>query len=352
MMIGIYAGSFDPLTNGHLEIIQQAAHIFDRVIVLVAANPGKPPWLSLTERRRIIEESLEGRAGVDILTGPGTSVEYAHQRGGCLIRGLGEFTDYPAEKTLWGVNCRLRPEVATVFLMTRGAENQMRSSTVREAAQYQFGWRSIRDTVPRATFNAVALKLLAARPGLKPILESADISGYLKRPYHNLEHLIYMLELAALWEEDWGGVSPAELGAAIIYHGLREDVAASLEQLAKDDLPPGCSPAVVAGLIQATDHNNYAFNPGRAMTPAQAALARLDLAILGESPDEYARYARAIREEYAPQSGYLSETFQAGRRAFLTNLLARLAAGPLLKPEYDQRATVNARRELAELDES
>ena len=160
-MIGVYAGSFDPFTNGHLEIADQAREVFDKVVILVADNPDKRHWLSGAERKSIIEKSVAEDVEVRLLTGQDLAVEQAWRLGGSLVRGLGEFTDYPAEKTLAGINSRLRPEVKTVFLMTKGVDSQMRSSAVRAALKYRFGWRSIRDAVPPATFSTAMFKLLA-----------------------------------------------------------------------------------------------------------------------------------------------------------------------------------------------
>lgn len=360
-MIGIYAGSFDPFTNGHLAIVRQAGGIFDKVVILVADNPEKRHWLSGPERREIIEDSVTGDVEVDILTGVDTAVEYAYRLGGCLIRGLGEFTDYPSEKTLAGVNSRLRPEVQTIFLMTRDADNQMRSSAVREALKYRFGWRSLRDTVPRATLNAALLRLLTVRAGLAFKPDRDSLARYLDRPYHNLEHLVYMLDLAEIWNRGAEVVEAPDLWAAIIYHDLLvdsdpdveagEDVSRSLQALDQIELP-GCSREKVLAMIRATDHRHYSFSPDPKvrMSPAQSLMCRLDLAILGESPSEYARYAEAIAREYAPKYGYLSESFRYGRAAFLQTLLQRLEAGPLINTEYDERILSNVRQELGQLE--
>ena len=356
-MLGVYAGSFDPLTNGHMEIIRQAAGVFEKVIVLVAANPGKQHWLSIYERKNIVEEAAAGLAEVDILPGVDTSACYAFRRGGCLVRGLGEYTDYPYEKNLLGINSRFRPEVETVFLMSKSPESQMRSSSIREAIRYPFGWRSIRDAVPRATFNAVALNLLGGRDiWLSRLMDKTDLSRYKSRAYHNLEHLLYMFEMA----EVWGGPEreSADLWAAIVYHDLLvdsdpdvnpgEDVSASLALLDGAGLFENSRQAV-ADLIRVTDHKDDHSSGDKKMTPDQELMVKLDLAVLGETPYEYARYSRAIREEYAPKYGYLSAAFRDGRRKFLKSMLERAQAGPVIEPEYDRRLVVNLTWELDQL---
>lgn len=358
-MLGIYAGSFDPLTNGHMEIIRQAAGVFEKVIVLVAANPGKQHWLSIYERKNIVEEAVSGLAEVDILAGVDTSAGYAYRRGGCLVRGLGEFTDYPYEKNLLGINSRLRPEVETIFLMSKSPESQMRSSSIREAIKYPFGWRSIRDAVPRATFNAVAVNLLGSRDvWLSRLMDKTDLSRYKSRAYHNLEHLLYMFEMV----EVWGGAdresSSLDLWAAIVYHDLLvdsdpdvdpgDDVSSSIRLLDEAGLFED-SRKVVEDLIRVTNHKDYALAGDKKMTPDQELISKVDLAILGETSYEYDRYSRAIREEYAPKYGYLSDGFREGRRKFLKTMQDRLKAGPLIDDEYDRRMADNINWELDQL---
>lgn len=368
-MITIYAGSFDPFTNGHLEVVQQAARVFDRVIVLVGDNPEKRHWFAAEKRKRIIQESVGALAEADILPASDTTVEYAYRRGACLVRGLGDFTDYPAEKTLHGVNCRLRPEVDTVFLMTRGAQDQMRSSSVRETVKYRFGWRSIRDAVPRPTFNAVAMaRFEALGASCARMIQSVDLTRYSGRPYHNLEHLLYMIDTARLWngDERMGALSGVAadaheaLSVAILYHdlfvdsdpdvGRDADVEKSAARLRSDAGMLGdLDLAGIEALVLATDHRRFLFAPGAEMSPAQKLMASLDFAVLGESRYEYGRYAKAIREEYAPKYGYLSDAFRTGRGAFLEKLLHRLGMGGIISPDYDARMADNARWELEEL---
>lgn len=365
-MIGVYAGSFDPFTNGHLAIADQASCIFDKVILLVANNSEKRHWFTSSQRKEIIEKAVaDEKVEVHILNEDDTAVNYAFRLEGCLVRGLGEFTDYPAEKALLGVNSRLRPEVKTVFLMTRESDSQMRSSTVREAIKYRFGWRGIRDTVPRATFNAVILKLMESKnKTLARLLENADLSRYLDRPYHNLEHLIYMMDTAEEWDKTAKTAHSPDMLAAVLYHDLLvdsdpyteqgQDVTGTVKSLAGMELP-GCSSDHVAALILATDHRKYSFAPPAKtaeLTPEQNFIRKLDLAILGESPYEYGRYARAVREEYAAGQIYPGVNFLTGRIGFLKTVLRRLEEGPLVGEAIDGRIAANVRRELEDMEKT
>lgn len=360
-MEAIYAGSFDPFTRGHLEVVAQAANIFSHVVVLVAENPEKRHWFTAEQRREIVRESVGDLAEAHILPPGEIAVEYAYRRGACLVRGLGDFTDYPAEKTLYGVNNRLRPGVETAFLMTRGENNQMRSSSVREAVKYRFGWRSIRDAVPRPAFNAVVLKILKARDEkLEWLLNTADLSRYYHRPYHNLEHLMHMFDTAEEW--NCGNCCDASsLWTAILYHDILvdsdmdveagDDVRRSVERLRNDFAEWGVPvPDAAESLILATDHKEHNLNPQALITPGQRLMCRLDFAVLGESRYEYTRYAKSIREEYAPKYGFLSDAFRIGRKSFLDALLARVAEGTIIDLEYDERLRDNAYWELSELE--
>lgn len=367
-MRAVYAGSFDPFTNGHLEVVTQASRLFDGVIVLIADNPDKRHWLAPEKRAAIVAASAGEGVETDILPPGRTTADYAYRRGACLVRGLGEFTDYAGEKTLLGVNSRLRPEVETVFLMTKGTHNQVRSSSVKATAKYAFGWRCIRDALPRPSYNAALMKIVEAwDERLGRLWNAIDLSRYLRRPYHNLEHLVFMLDKYREWAAAAGDgkqrTAPDEraLYAAIAYHDLfvdsdsdvppGEDIAMSLRAI--DMSPPEMSEISresVESLVLATDHAECTFSGRRDLSPAQKLLRDLDLAILGESASEYDRYAAAIREEYAGPGGYPIQTFNAGRTAFLNGMLARLASGPLIDAGTDQRIRENLRRELAGME--
>ncbi|HSP80528.1 MAG TPA: pantetheine-phosphate adenylyltransferase, partial [Myxococcaceae bacterium] len=118
MRIAIYPGSFDPLTNGHLSIIQRALQIFDRLIVAVAVNPKKVPLFTVEERRSLIQDACQDpRVEVDAFQG--LLVEYAKRRGvNVLLRGLRAVSDFEYEFQLANMNRKLAPGIETVFMMT------------------------------------------------------------------------------------------------------------------------------------------------------------------------------------------------------------------------------------------
>jgi pantetheine-phosphate adenylyltransferase len=136
MRTAIYPGSFDPLTNGHLSIIQRALQMFDRVIVAVAVNPKKAPLFTEEERKELIREACpDPRVEVDAFRG--LLVEYANRRGvNVLLRGLRAVSDFEYEFQLANMNRKLAPGIETVFMMTGEDYFYVSSQLVREVASF------------------------------------------------------------------------------------------------------------------------------------------------------------------------------------------------------------------------
>ncbi|MGB1127470.1 MAG: pantetheine-phosphate adenylyltransferase [Opitutales bacterium] len=118
MKIGIYPGSFDPITNGHLDVINRARSIFDKVIVAVARNPSKEPLFSSEERVRLIEENLVNRPNISVIAFDGLIVDLAREtRAVALIRGLRAVSDFEHEFQMAQMNRHLEETIETIFLM-------------------------------------------------------------------------------------------------------------------------------------------------------------------------------------------------------------------------------------------
>ena len=131
----VYAGSFDPITNGHVDIIDRSSHLADELIVEVVRNPSKTSLFSLEERKEIIEHSLQGRAGITVTTFSGLLVNYVTSVGANLIiRGLRALSDFDFEYQMALMNRKLNEGVETVFMMTQDRYAFLSSSTVREVA--------------------------------------------------------------------------------------------------------------------------------------------------------------------------------------------------------------------------
>lgn len=130
----IYPGSFDPLTNGHLDIIERACKLFDEVIVAVLVNPGKDPMFSLAERVEILGAVLNSRfPQVTVETFDGLLIDYARQRQAhALVRGIRAISDYEYELQMALMNRRLDPSIETVFMMSAEDYSYLSSRLVKE----------------------------------------------------------------------------------------------------------------------------------------------------------------------------------------------------------------------------
>ena len=135
MKVAIYPGSFDPITNGHLEILKRALNIFDKVIVLVAVNPNKKSRFPASERVAMIKEAInDERVTVDSYQG--LTVEYAKKHGAShLIRGLRAVTDFEYEFSLASANDFIDASIDTVFLMSKAEKSFINSSMIVELYQ-------------------------------------------------------------------------------------------------------------------------------------------------------------------------------------------------------------------------
>jgi len=136
MRKGIYPGSFDPFTNGHLDIIVRAASLCDKLYVAAARNGTKEPLFTLGERLEILKECCQGNGSIEVVTFDGLLADFCIKNGiSSIIRGLRATADYEYEHAIALMNRRLAPQVETVFLMA-DAENSFISSTiVKEVAR-------------------------------------------------------------------------------------------------------------------------------------------------------------------------------------------------------------------------
>ena len=116
--LAVYPGSFDPLTNGHVDIIERGARLFDRIVLAVLINPDKRPLFSVEERIEILREVFRSRPNVEVESFNGLLVDYAHARGAdVIVRGLRAISDFEYEMQMALMNRRLDREIETVFMM-------------------------------------------------------------------------------------------------------------------------------------------------------------------------------------------------------------------------------------------
>jgi pantetheine-phosphate adenylyltransferase len=158
MSVAVYPGSFDPITNGHLDIVERAASVFDTVVVAVLANPKKAPLLSVEERIGVIRAALAAHDvaddRIDVTSFEGLTVEFARARGAsAIVRGLRAISDFESEMQLAHNNRVLAPEVDTIFFMTSAANSYVSSSLVKEIAAFGGDVSTMVPTAARAALE-------------------------------------------------------------------------------------------------------------------------------------------------------------------------------------------------------
>jgi len=137
MSVAIYPGTFDPITNGHVDIITRSLRMFERVVVTIAVNPAKTPLFSLDERISMIRQCFSANERVETDTVSGLIVNYAMRKNACaIIRGLRAVSDFDYELQLALMNRKLERRVETVFLMTGFRWIYISSSIIKDAARH------------------------------------------------------------------------------------------------------------------------------------------------------------------------------------------------------------------------
>jgi pantetheine-phosphate adenylyltransferase len=137
MKIAVYPGSFDPVTNGHLDIIERASKIFDLVYVAVIGNPEKTPYFELKDREEMLKSALKSKKKVKVETFNGLLVDYAKKKKAhAIVRGLRAVSDFEYEFQMSLTNLRMCPTIETVFIMTGPKYSYLSSSLVKQLAHF------------------------------------------------------------------------------------------------------------------------------------------------------------------------------------------------------------------------
>lgn len=135
-MLAVYPGSFDPVTNGHLDIIRRGSRLFDRIVVAILRNPEKKPLFSLEERKRVLGLATAGIPNVSVDSFDGLLVDYARRKGArVIVRGLRALSDFEYEYQMALMNRRLDAEIETVFMMPSETYSYLSSRLVKEVVR-------------------------------------------------------------------------------------------------------------------------------------------------------------------------------------------------------------------------
>ena len=154
--IALYPGSFDPPTNGHLDILSRARRLADQVIIAILENDAKTPLFSVSERIEMIQEIVADDPSISVRSFSGLLVDFAKESGATLIvRGLRAISDYEYELQMALMNRRLTPDVETVFLMAKEEYSYVSSRLVKEVARLR---GSVRGLVPESVRKRLAEK--------------------------------------------------------------------------------------------------------------------------------------------------------------------------------------------------
>src|SRR5690554_261713 len=154
----VYPGSFDPVTNGHIDIIKRAAKTFDKVIVAVLNNPNKKPLFSVEERIDLLEKTTGGIDNIEIESFSGLLIDFMVQKkANVIIKGLRAVSDFEYEFQMALMNKKLSPEVETMFMMTNSKYSYISSSIIKEVAIFN---GCIKDLVPENVEKAIKNKYI------------------------------------------------------------------------------------------------------------------------------------------------------------------------------------------------
>jgi len=160
MTVAVYAGSFDPFTYGHLDILKRGLKIFDKVLVAVAYNPEKEGLLTTEERVNIIKKCTENLKGVKVFSFDGLTVDFAKKHNATvLLRGIRSFADYEYENQLSQINSSLNKNIETIFLISESKYSHISSSAVRELLSHKC---DLSEFVPKPALEYLHKKFNAA----------------------------------------------------------------------------------------------------------------------------------------------------------------------------------------------
>lgn len=367
MRKAIYAGSFDPPTLGHLWMIQEAAKMFDEVVVSVGVNPDKKSMFGIEERIDMLREMIVPLTNVSVSSYCNQYlVSHASELGvNFIVRGIRNGNDYEYERAMRNINADLNADISTVFLMPPKNLSEISSSIIKGLIG-PHGWEKVLPLyVPESVFFSIVTKTFTLFDNLLSVGVTGEGKDFWKRliipyldnsrHYHDLNHIRSMLEefgqikhllndpLAvemAIWFHDFiYDTSPPDVCVA-----SNEDRSAYHAERVIRDLGLSDSFAdKVKDLILATKHNFIPLD-----NDAQY-LVDLDLLVLGKSESEFDLYENGIRKEY---SFIADDVFAKKRAEILRGFLGRdfIFLTEYFREKYEAPARKNLKRSISRLE--
>ena len=368
-----FSGTLDPITNGHMWVIQEARELADEVIVFLSENPSKKAQFTAPRRKEIVEQSVaaQGWTNVSVIVVYGDYTARAAKRQGIdfLIRGIRNTSDFDYENLIQQANVDVLHGAKTLFVMPPRDLGSVSSSFVR-GLQGPVGWHwTTKQFMPAPAYCAWILDWLrkdwdklwpAGDAGAAQWFErlTGDAAyGASVRAYHNLDHLVHGLTEITAWasntcapQADVATLKKAFWFHDAVYGGARDGMS-NEEQSAKlwldSGLDSGAVADDVAALIRITEHARAQAATHR----LQNAMLGADLAILGQPEDVYDTYATSVRAEYSHVD---DASYKAGRKNALNHFLKNAQADTLYADRYfsnlyTQQAQDNIGREIATL---
>ncbi|MFL6658595.1 MAG: pantetheine-phosphate adenylyltransferase [Massilia sp.] len=363
-----FSGTLDPITNGHMWVIEQGRELAEEVVVLISENPFKKPQFAAERRKQIVEASVAARGwdNVRVMLVRGDYTARAAKRHGIdyLIRGIRNTADFDYENLIQQANVDVLHGAKTLFVMPPRDLGSVSSSFVR-GLQGPVGWHwTTQRFMPAPAYAAWILDWLRkdwnslwpdptrAAPWFERLIGDTAY-GAPQRAYHNLDHLVHGLTEIAVWAANTGASSDdvGTLKKAFWFHDAVYGGKANEEQSALLWLASGLDEEAAAqgpaALIRATDHAREQQRQHR----LHDVMLGVDLAIFGQEADVYDAYARSVRVEYA----HIDEaSFRAGRAKVLAHFIAQADQGTLYADSYfgdlyGASARANLARELSSL---
>ncbi len=359
MVKAVYAGSFDPVTNGHLWMIKEGAELFDKLVAAIGINPDKKYSFSLEERIDMLKKSTRDCPNIIIDSFENKFlVNYAESvNAEDILRGIRSQADYEFEKGMRNINSDLNPDITTIFLIPPRGIAEVSSSFVKNLIGPEHWEDVIERYIPRSVYNSLLIKFkglqsrwdsLWKRIGAKgnaneAYTELLSLYGGTQRSYHNLVHIIHSLREM----DDAKGLiqNPDQVEFALWYHDAKDNEKKSAELAEKRLIKAEAKKQFidnVTRLILATRHKEIPQEQD-----AQY-ICDIDLVILGKPQKEFDEYERNIRYEY---QHIPEEQFKIGRAAILKKFLKRknIYSTDFFRKKYQTQAEKNLERSLARL---